>query len=144
MDIFLAGIIQGSIQEVRVHSQDWRQPLISLLDRYVPEARVYDHFAAHPGGIEYDLDRIRATLAEGNARAAASDVVICWLPEASLGTALEMYLASQAGALVVTITPMAANWVIRAYSDHIFPDLESFKLFLATGGLYGARTKSAE
>ena len=46
-----------------------------------------------------------------------------------------MYVASQAGAAVVSITPMAANWVVRAYSDCILPDLKTFEAFLAGGEL---------
>ena len=138
MDIFLAGIIQGSIPEMAIHSQDWRKPLIALLARHAPQAKVYDHFAHHPNGIDYDLPRIRATLTQGNSRAAGSDVVFCWLPQASMGTSLEMYLAQQAGALVISITPMTTNWVIRAYSDHIFAGLDELEAFMTGGGLQRA------
>lgn len=138
MQVFLAGIIQGSLQDPTIHGQGWRERVIALLAAHLPEATVYDHFAKHPGGIDYDLPRIRATLAEGNAACAASDVVICWLPEASMGTANEMLLAHEAGRLVLTVTPMAPNWVIRAYSDHIFPDLDALDRFVAQGGIQRA------
>jgi hypothetical protein len=135
MQVFLAGIIQGSLADPSIHGQGWRAPVSRLLAEHLPHAFVYDHFAKHPGGIDYDLPRIRDTLAEGNAACAASDVVICWLPEASMGTANEMLLAHEAGRLVLTITPMAPNWVIRAYSDHIFEDLEAFEAFVRQGGI---------
>ena len=51
-----------------------------------------------------------------------------------MGTAIEIYEAARAGAAVVAITPMAANWVIRAYSDRIFSSLAEFEQFLASGG----------
>jgi hypothetical protein len=70
-------------------------------------------------------------------------VVICWLPEASMGTANEMLLAHEAGRLVLTISPMAPNWVLRAYSDHIFPDLEAFAAFVAEGGIQRALAEKA-
>ncbi len=143
MQVFLAGIIQGSLADPSIHGQGWRGPVTALLAEHFPEGVVYDHFAKHPGGIDYDLPRIRATLAEGNAACAASEVVICWLPEASMGTANEMMLAHEAGRLVLTISPMAPNWVIRAYSDHIFEDLAAFEAFVAGGGIQRALAAKA-
>ncbi len=135
MEIFLAGIIQGSLAEPAIHSQDWRTPIREALSRHCAEADIYCHFEANPNSIDYDHEQMVATLSEGNHRAAASDVVVCWLPSASMGTAVEMHLAAEAGAVVLTITPMAANWVVRAYSDRIFADLADFEKFLAGGQL---------
>ena len=52
-----------------------------------------------------------------------------------MGTAIEMLEAARGGAVVLTITPLAANWVVRAYSDGIFADVEAFEEFLKTGEL---------
>ena len=135
MKIFLAGIIQGSLVEPRIHPQHWRDAIREVLARHCPDADVYCHYEAHPDSITYELGEIVATLADGNAKAASSDVVICWLPSASMGTGVEMYLAHEAGAVVLAVTPMAANWVVRAYSDRILPDLDALEAFLASGGL---------
>ena len=135
MKVFLAGIIQGSIRAARIHSQDWREPIRAALARHCADAEVYCHYDAHPNSIEYDLDGIVQTLADGNQRAAEADAVVCWLPEASMGTAVEMYVAANNGVVVLAITPMTANWVIRAYSDRIFPDVAAFEGFLGGGGL---------
>ncbi|NLF29402.1 MAG: hypothetical protein GX591_00785 [Planctomycetes bacterium] len=135
MEVFLAGIIQGSLTQAAIHDQDWRTAIREALRTHCAKANVYCHFEANPDSITYDDDRMIATLAEGNRRAAASDVVVCWLPEASMGTAIEMYLAAQAGAVVLTISPMTTNWVIRACSDRIFPDVAAFEQFLAGGEL---------
>jgi len=135
MDVFLAGIIQGSLAEPAIHPQDWREPIREAIETHCEKANVYCHFEANPNSIDYDDRQMVETLAEGNRRAAASDVVVCWLPEASMGTAVEMHLAAEAGAVVLTISPMAANWVVRAYSDRIFADLGQFEQFLAGGEL---------
>ncbi len=135
MDVFLAGIIQGSLAEAAIHSQDWRGPIRRAFEAHCDRASIYCHFEANPNSIEYGHEQMVRTLTEGNRRAAGSDVVICWLPSASMGTAVEMYLAAEAGAVVLTITPMAANWVVRAYSDRIFEDLATFENFLANGEL---------
>ena len=132
MDVFLAGIIQGSKVEVEIHAQDWRGPIRGLLQRYLPDAKVYCHYSLHPNSITYGLPEIRATFEDGLARAQGCDVLLAWLPSASMGTAIEMHEAARAGALVLTVTPMAANWVVRAYSDRIFADLAELEAFLAS------------
>jgi len=131
MNIFLAGIIQGSLVEAVIHRQDWREPILAALAR-VPGAEVYCHYARHPNSITYDLPRIRETLADGIRRAGQCDVLIAYVPSASMGTAIEMHEAHRAGALVLTVSPMTANWVIRAYSDRIFPDIASLEQFLVS------------
>jgi hypothetical protein len=134
LKVFLAGIIQGSKVEVEIHPQDWREPIRLLLARHLPAAEVYCHYSQHPNSITYDLPEIRATFDEGIARARACDLLVAFLPSASMGTAIEIYEAARAGAAVVSITPMAANWVIRAYSDRVFGSLAEFEQFLAAGG----------
>jgi hypothetical protein len=58
--------------------------------------------------------------------AAESDLVIAYVPTASMGTALEMYSAYLAGVPVVAISPLATNWVINALARRVYPDLGSF------------------
>ena len=135
MKVFLAGIIQGSIAEAKIHPQDWRGPIKEVLSRCLPQAEVYCHYTRHPQSIAYDLPQLKATLEDGLRRARECDLLVAYLPSASMGTALEMYEAARHGAVVLTITPLAANWVIRAYSDHIFPDLQAFEAFLGSARL---------
>ena len=135
MKIFLAGIMQGSISEAKIHSQDWREPIRQMLRRHLPQAEIYCHFSHHPNSMEYDLPQISETLADGIVRAASCDVLVAYLPGASMGTAIEMYEAALNGAAVLTVTPMASNWVVRVYSDRIFPDIQSLDHFLSSGAL---------
>lgn len=132
MKVFLAGIIQGSLVEATIHQQDWREPIKRALGKHLPGANVYCHYTRHPNSIAYDLPRIRTTLGEGVAQASRCDLLVAYVPSASMGTAIEMYEAARNGAIVLTISPLAANWVIRAYSDRIFEDLETFERFLGS------------
>jgi hypothetical protein len=132
MKVFLAGIIQGSLAEPEIHRQDWRDEFKSVLARRLPQADVYCHYTLHPASIQYELPAIRGTLAEGNRRAAECDLLVAYVPEASMGTAIEMYEAARAGAVVLTVSPLKVNWVIRAYSDRIFADARELENFLAS------------
>ncbi len=135
MKVFLAGIIQGSLAEAEIHRQDWRERIKAVLTRRLPQAEVYCHYTAHPQSIKYDLPAIQSTLAEGNRLSAQCDLLVAYVPEASMGTAIEMYEASRAGAVVLTVSPLKVNWVIRAYSDRIFADTDELDAFLASGEL---------
>ena len=135
MITFLAGIIQGSLAEARIHDQDWRTPIKRILAEHVGDAEVYCHYSLHPNSITYELPEIQTTLADGFKQAADCDLLIAYVPSASMGTAIEIYEAARNNAIVLTISPMAPNWVLRAYSHEIFPDVEAFEQFIATGGL---------
>jgi len=67
--------------------------------------------------------------------AARADVLVAYLPEASMGTALEMVRASDAGVPVVSISPLAENWFIRFLSQRIFSSLAAFEGWVGQGGL---------
>ncbi len=135
MNIFLAGVMQGSKVDPTIHTQDWREPIKAAISEHLPEAEVYCHFSCHPNSIDYELPEIRTTFAEGLGRAAECDILVAFVPTASMGTAVEMHEAWRTGKLILTITPMAANWAIRFYSDEIFAGTAEFKRFLADGKL---------
>jgi hypothetical protein len=57
---------------------------------------------------------------------AASDLLIAYVPTASMGAVLEMYVAHQRGVPVVMISPLTENWVVRALSRRVYGDLDGF------------------
>jgi hypothetical protein len=127
--------MQGSMVEARIYSQDWREPIKQAILRHLPSANVYCHYSQHRGSIGYELESIRRVFADGVRRASQCDLLVAYLPSASMGTAIEMHEAFRAGAAIVAISPMAANWVVRAYSDAVFADMAAFEAFAADGGL---------
>ena len=135
VNVFLAGIIQGSLVQADIHHQNWRDPIKASLAAHLPEADVYCHYSQHPTSITYDLPKIREVFAEGNRLAGECELLIAYIPEASMGTGIEMHEAYKHGAAIVAITPMNANWVVRAYSDCIVPDIAAFDVLAASGEL---------
>jgi nucleoside 2-deoxyribosyltransferase len=63
-----------------------------------------------------------------------ADVVIAYLPEASMGTALEIWAAYERGIPIISISPMVENWVVKFLSTWLFPTIEDFASFLTNGG----------
>jgi len=133
MKVFLAGIIQGSLVSVDIHRQDWRQAIKDALAEHLPQGEVYCHYSEHPNSITYELPDIKKTLAEGNTLAGECDLLIAYCPSASMGTAIEMHEAAKNSAIVLTVSPLVANWVIRAYSDMIFANIDELVNFISTG-----------
>ena len=93
MRIFIGGVMQASITGKGIVSQDYRRQIAEALRARWPDVEVIDPFEQHPTSIEYDDARAKETLFASLAYAAASDLLIAYVPTASMGTALEMYVA---------------------------------------------------
>ena len=136
MRFFIAGIMQGSLAEAAIHDQSYRVVIGAAIKARFVEAEVIDPMELHPdGGLNYGPEEARRTLLEMTDEAARADVLIAYLPEASMGTAVEMWEAHRAGKPILTISPLAENWVIRFLSTRVFPSLEAFESFVAEGEL---------
>jgi hypothetical protein len=133
--VFVGGIMQGSIREMAVHDQDYRDVIAGLVRRYHPDVAIVDPRALHPDSVHYGREKAVRTFLAMLGRAAEADVLIAYLPEASLGTALEIWQAYQAGKPVLVISPMAHNWMLWATATRVLPDLDAFEIFLREGGL---------
>jgi len=132
---FIAGIIQGSIPGVSVHPQDYRGEIKAILKKHVPGARVYCPFENHPESLRYDDDKARRVFLDHILMAAESSCLVAYVPQASMGTAVEMYATREAGRPVITISPLAENWTIKFLSDILLADIEAFRRFAASGEL---------
>jgi hypothetical protein len=135
MHFFLAGIMQGSHLGAAIHNQDYRTRLKSLLLAHFPGSKVYDPLADHANSLDYDDERGREVFLHHNRLCREVDVVVAFVPEASMGTAIEMWEAHQHGRTVVTISPLKHNWAVKFLSHVLYPDVESFESDLTSGRL---------
>ena len=135
MEIFLAGIIQGSERGTSVHDQGYRKRIRAVLAEALPGAAIYSPAEEHPDSVFYDDGKGRGIFFEIMERAAETDLMIAYLPEASMGTAIEMWIAFHAGKTVVVISPMKENWCLKYLSHRICPSLDDFGRFVRSGEL---------
>ncbi len=136
MRFFLAGIMQGSRRDAALHTQDYRPRLQALLERHFRGAEVYDPLADHHNSLEYDDPTGREVFYRHNRLCREVDVVVAFVPEASMGTAIEMWEAHEHGrGVVITISPLAHNWAVRFCSHFVYADFASFEADLASGVL---------
>jgi hypothetical protein len=129
--VFIAGVMQASSLSKGVVDQRYRAEIRAMLLARWPELDVVDPFELHPNSVEYQDAEARETLFRMIELASSSDLMIAYAPVASMGTALEMYAAYLQKIPVLTISPMADNWVVRGLSRRVFPDLASFSDFVA-------------
>ena len=134
MRFFLAGIMQGSHTEKALHAQDYRGRLNDLVLKHFPGAEVYDPLPEHQNSIAYKDMQGREVFYRHNRMCREVDVVIAFVPEASMGTAIEMWEAHEHGrGMVIAISPLSRNWAIRFCSHLVYSDIESFEAALDAG-----------
>jgi hypothetical protein len=146
---FLSGVMGGSgagkSTEIgmRMESQDYRSQVRSAILDADPNAVIVDplqlgaeraaQWVTEDGASPWLNDaHVRQMLSEVVAAAAASDVVISYLPTASMGSALELQAAHAANKVVLAVAPanMRSNWVVRSYSSKIFDSIAEVASFL--------------
>ena len=127
MKIFIGGIMQGSEKGAGILEQDYRQTIRNAVKFRHPEVEIVDPFLLFPDSVTYDDQRAKRVLFEMGAEAGSADILIVYLPAASMGTALEMVRAYDNGKVIICISPMEKNWLIRALSTKIFPSLDEFR-----------------
>jgi hypothetical protein len=133
MRIFLAGIMQGSHVAALVHDQSYRERFRRAVENRWPEAEVYDPHANHANSIGYGLDAARKVFVGHVEMCQQFDLLVAYVPEASMGTAIEMWEAQQHGRVVVTITPLIHNWVVQLTSKAVYRSFDDFLHALDAG-----------
>ncbi len=136
MRIFIAGIMQGSRLDDQIVDQGYRARIAAALRAHAsPDVEIVDPFELYPDSVGYGPEQAKRTLLDLLQRAGACDLLVAFAPEASMGTALEMWEAYRAGARVYTISPMRANWVVAHLSARVFDTLDEFIAYVEGGGL---------
>ena len=133
MKIFLAGIMQGSHLGALLHNQDYRARIKTLLEAHLPAADVYDPLADHQDSLDYDEERGRSVFMHHNQLCTQVDLLLAFVPQASMGTAIEMWEAHRHGRVVLTISPLEHNWAVKHLSHQVYADLAAFEAALAGG-----------
>lgn len=126
MKVFVAGVMQGNKKRHGIRSQEYREIIAKHLSVILPGIEIVDPDKTDPDRLKYN-DKEAAEMFFRYCRIAGEvDFLIVHLPEASMGSAVEMWMAYQSKIPIVTISPLSHNWVVRLLSNKMFPDIESF------------------
>ena len=143
MRLFIAGIMQGSLPGTEVHNQDYRQRVKQIVNQYHPEVEVICPWELHPDSPAYGPEKAKETLLGMADLAGQCEIVVAYLPQASMGTALEMCRAYDRGRTILVISPMQRNWVVQSLSDHVFETIDQFEAYVANGRLVDGASPDA-
>lgn len=133
--LFIGGIMQGSSREMAMCSQDYRTEIAGIIRQCHPDIEIVDPFQLHPDSVTYERKQAVETFLAMLDRAAQADILVAYLPQASLGTAVEIWQACRAGKPTIVISPMSNNWMLWATATHLVPDIPAFAQFIAEGRL---------
>ena len=133
MHVFIAGIMQATRMDDQIENQNYRRQITEALQKQLPQVQITDPWALNRGSVNYDEERARHTFITNTNRAGAADLLIAYLPQPSMGTAMEMWEAFKGGAYIIAITPYKHHWSVRFTAQEIWPDLESFLGLLENG-----------
>jgi hypothetical protein len=125
--------MQGSHLAATIHNQDYRAHVKRLLAEHFPQAEVYDPLADHSNSLDYDDERGRSVFFHHCRLCREVDVVLAFVPEASMGTAIEMWEAHRHGKAVIAVSPMKHNWAVKFLSHELYADLDELEAALASG-----------
>ena len=135
MRIFIAGIMQGSHAKAAMHDQDYRAKIGALLKTAFPDAEIYDPRENHKKSLEYREETGREVFFRHNQMCRKVDLLLAFVPEASMGTAIEMWEAYQHGAAVISISPLKHNWAIKFLSHILYHDMTEFEAAINDGSM---------
>ena len=127
--------MQGSHAKAAIHDQDYRTRITSTLKTAFPDAEIYDPRAKHKNSLEYKSATGREVFFRHNLMCREVDVLLAYLPEASMGTAIEMWEAYQHGAFVISISPLKHNWAVKFLSHVLYADIAEFEAAATDGNL---------
>jgi len=85
MRVFLAGVMQASLHGKGIVDQRYRNAIGDALLAKWPDMDVVDPLILHPNSVEYDDQVARETLFALIALATTCDLVIAYVPQASMG-----------------------------------------------------------
>ncbi len=127
MKVFIAGVMQGNKKEHGIHPQDYRNQIAKHLHRILPGIEVIDPDKTDPDRLTYNTKEAAEMFFRYCKIVGKVDLLISYLPEASMGSAVEMWVAHESNIPIVTISPLSHNWVVKLLSTKIFPNLEAFQ-----------------
>ena len=133
MKILLAGVMQGNRRDGNIYSQNYRQEITAILSRHFTDVEVIDPDKTDPERLTYSHEQAAKMFFKYCKIAGEVDLVISFLPEASMGSACEMWQAHSNNIPIITISPLIHNWVVKLLSQKIYTSIEEFEIACTTG-----------
>lgn len=129
---YLSGVMQGSRTDTGQVDQDYRRVLKKIIAEAFPDAELKCPLDLFPDALLLDEVNAKEIVPKCAEIARQADVIVAFLPEASLGTAVELWEAHKNSRLNIIISPMKHNLMLRTVSDFIVDSVDDFKRFITS------------
>lgn len=134
MKVFIAGIMQGSRNDKKIFTQNYRTRIIEMIrQKYGQDIEFIDPDATDPDRLSYNTSQAKKMFIKYCHIAGIVDLLISYIPKASMGSAIEMWSAYSNNVPIVTISPLEHNWVVKSLSNEIFSSITEFKRQIKLG-----------
>jgi len=133
MKVFIAGVMQGNRSDQNICSQDYRSEITTILGRHFANIEVVDPDKTDPERLTYTSEQAAEMFFNYCRIAGEVDLLISFLPEASMGSACEMWQAYHSDVPIITISPLIHNWVIKLLSKKVYASMEAFEIASSIG-----------
>jgi hypothetical protein len=131
--VYLSGVMQGSRWDTSLVYQDYRQTLKDIILRKYPNAEILCPLELFPDAPAKDDRAAREVIYRCVELVGNVDVVVAFLPEASMGTAVELWESHKKAKVNIVVSPMRHNLMLRTVSDIIVPGIEQFEELISDG-----------
>lgn len=135
MKVFIAGVMQGNKKNDRIHNQNYRKEIVKALGYLTDNLEII-------GTSINSSDRSKLTDKQASEiffnscfAVRKADVVIVYVPEASMGTAVEMWEAWKNNVPIITISQLKYNWVIKLLSTKLYSTIAELSQGIKAGDL---------
>lgn len=125
--------MQGNLRKYGIRSQAYRRKIKENLNKVLENnVEIIDPDELHPDRLKYNYEQSKKMFMEYVQVSVEVDLVIAYVSEASMGTAIEMWEAYRSGVPILTVSSLSHHWVIKLLSYKIFPTLKNLFRFMNT------------
>ena len=126
--VFIAGVMQGNRKDGLIHSQSYRKKITKILYTIDSTIKIIDPDKTDPGRLKYSNEQSSRMFFKYCDIVSKVDMIIAYVPHASMGSAIEMWIAYNAGIPILSVTPLKYNWVIKLLSSKIYSSITKLSI----------------
>ena len=128
--VFIAGVMQGNRKDGLIYSQGYRKKISGLLHDIDPTIEVIDPDKTDPERLNYSDKQAKKMFFKYCDIASRVNLLISYLPSASMGSAIEMWSAYNSRVPIIVISPLKNNWVIKLLSVKVYVSIKELIVVL--------------
>lgn len=132
MKVYISGVVHGSHADGGISDQSYRTRIKATLEGRYHGVSIVSPVSREEQDAERDV--LEGRFFGQIQQALTADVVVAYLPEASMGSAIEMWEAYKNSHPLIVISSLE-NWSVRFLASRVYSGLEEFEDAVKQGDL---------